>query len=61
MAFTCLCMLFYMWMILDFMITFCATQPRLGALTHAPWILGAAGVLGAKTGHLMRLRAQAKA
>lgn len=60
MAFTCLAMLFYMWMILDFMVTFCATQPALGALAHVPWIVGTVCVLGAKTGHLMRLRAQAK-
>lgn len=59
MAFTCLAMLFYMWVILDYMVTFCATTPWLGALAHVPWILGSAGVLGAKTGHLMRLKAQA--
>lgn len=59
MAFTCLAMLFYMWMILDFMVTFCATQPFWGAVAHMPWIMGSAGVLGAKTGHLMRLKAQA--
>jgi hypothetical protein len=59
MAFTCLTMLFYMWMILDFMVTFCATAPLLGAVAHVPWIVGTAGVLGAKVGHLMRLKAQA--
>lgn len=59
MAFTCLAMVFYMWVILDYMVTFCATTPQLGALAHGPWIVGTAGVLGAKTGHLLRLRAQA--
>lgn len=56
MAFTCLAMIFYMWMILDFMVTFCATQPLLGALAHVPWVTGTAGILGAKIGHLKRLR-----
>lgn len=59
MAFTCLAMIFYMWMILDFMVTFCAMYPLFGALAHVPWIVGTACVLGAKTGHLLRLRAQA--
>ncbi|MEO0370468.1 MAG: hypothetical protein AAF231_03340 [Pseudomonadota bacterium] len=58
MAFTCLAMIWYMWMILDFMVTFCATQPLLGMLAHVPWILGTACVLVAKIGHLQRLRAQ---
>ena len=60
MAFTCLAMLFYMWMILDFMVTFCATTPLLGALAHGPWILGTLAVLVAKIGHLRRLSAQAR-
>lgn len=59
MAFTCVVTIFYMWMILDFMVTFCATQPREGFMAHMPWIVGAFCVLGAKIGHLMRLRAQA--
>lgn len=58
MAFTCLAMLLYMWMVLDFMVTFCATQPLLGAIAHMPWIVGTAGILAAKIGHLIRLRAQ---
>ncbi len=58
MAFTCLAMVFYMWMILDYMITFCATMPLLGAVAHMPWILGTAAVLVTKTMHLMRLRIQ---
>lgn len=58
MAFTCLTMIFYMWMILDFMVTLCATQPILGAIAHVPWILGTACVLGAKIGHGFRLKAQ---
>lgn len=59
MAFTCLTMIFYMWVILDYMVTFCATTPWLGVLAHVPWIVGTTSVLGAKIGHLMRLRAQA--
>lgn len=51
--------LWFMWMILDFMVTFCATQPRDGFIAHMPWIVGAFCILGAKIGHLMRLRAQA--
>ena len=60
MAFTCLAMIWYMWRILDFMVTFCATQPLAGAIAHVPWIVGTAGVLGAKIGHLMRLQTQAR-
>lgn len=59
MAFTCVVTIFYMWMILDFMVTFCATQPRDGFIAHMPWIVGGYAVLVAKAGHLMRLRAQA--
>jgi hypothetical protein len=50
-----------MWTILDYMVTFCATTPVLGMMAHVPWIVGSFAVLGAKTGHLMRLRAQAAA
>lgn len=58
MAFTCITTIFYMWMILDFMVTFCATQPREGFTAHMPWIVGACCVLAAKVGHLMRLKVQ---
>lgn len=61
MAFTCLAMIWYMWMILDFMVTFCATQPLLGLLAHMPWIVGTLAVLGAKLGHMSRLIEQIKA
>lgn len=59
MAFSCIATIFYMWMILDFMVTFCATSPRDGFIAHMPWIVGVVCILGAKLGHLMRLRAQA--
>lgn len=36
MALACLSMLWYMWSVLDFMVTFCATSPIAGALAHAP-------------------------
>lgn len=60
MAFTCVAMMWYMWLVLDFMVTFCATQPVLGFVTHAPWILGTLCVLAAKNGHLRRLQMQAE-
>ena len=58
MAFTCLGMLWYMWLILDYMVSFCATTPTLGLLAHGPWIVGTYAVLLAKTRHLGRLIAQ---
>ncbi len=61
MGFTCLAMLWYMWVILDYMVTFCATTPVLGMLAHVPWIIGTFGVLLAKTRHLGRLVDQVKA
>ena len=61
MAFTCLAMLWYMWVILDYMVTFCATTPVLGMLAHVPWIVGSFGVLLAKLRHLGRLIEQVKA
>jgi hypothetical protein len=60
MAVTCVLTIWYMWMVLDYMVTFCATSPREGFIAHMPWIVGAFAVLGAKTGHLMRLRGQAQ-
>ncbi|MGC3940450.1 hypothetical protein ACOTTU_21830 [Roseobacter sp. EG26] len=60
MAFTCLAMLWYMWVILDYMVTFCATTPTLGLLAHVPWIVGTYAVLLAKTRHLGRLIAQVR-
>ena len=60
MAFTCLTMLWYMWVILDYMVTFCATTPALGLMAHVPWIFGTACVLVAKTGHLARLGEQVR-
>lgn len=61
MAFTCLAMLWYMWVILGYMVTFCATTPALGALAHLPWIVGTVGVLLAKLRHMGRLLEQIKA
>lgn len=61
MAFTCLGMLWYMWLILDYMVSFCATAPVLGALSHMPWIVGTYAVLLAKLRHLGRLIEQVKA
>lgn len=60
MAFSCVAMLWYMWIILDYMVTFCATTPFLGALAHMPWIVGTYGVLLAKLRHLGRLIEQVK-
>jgi hypothetical protein len=60
MGFTCLAMLFYMWVILDYMVTFCATTPVLGMLAHLPWIFGTYCVLIAKLRHLGRLIEQVK-
>ena len=60
MAFACVAMLSYMWIILDYMITFCATTPLLGLLAHVPWILGSYAVLLAKLRHLARLIEQVK-
>lgn len=53
-------MIWYMWITLDFMVTFCATQPFLGALGHWPWIFGTFRVLIAKLGHLERLVRQVR-
>lgn len=61
MAATCLAMLFYMWVILDYMVTFCATTPGLGLMAHGPWLLGTGAVLLAKLRHLGRLIAQISA
>jgi hypothetical protein len=48
-----------MWAIIDFMVTFCATQPVEGFIAHMPWIGLAFIVLVTKAGHLQRLRNQA--
>ncbi|WP_227271818.1 hypothetical protein [Roseobacter weihaiensis] len=61
MGVTCLAMLWYMWVILDYMVTFCATTPVLGMIAHLPWIIGSFAVLVAKTRHLGRLVEQVKA
>ena len=61
MGLTCLAMLWYMWVILDYMVTFCATTPALGLMSHSPWITGSYGVLVAKVRHLGRLVEQVKA
>ena len=61
MAATCLAMLFYMWIILDYMVSFCATTPVAGAMAHMPWIIGTAGVLLAKLRHMDRLIRQVRA
>ena len=53
-------MLWYMWVILDYMVTFCATTPVLGAMAHLPWIGGTFGVLLAKLRHMWRLMEQVK-
>lgn len=58
---TCMAMLWYMWLTLPFMVTFCATQPLEGALAHIPWIMGTATVLVTKTRHLYRLIEQVRA
>jgi hypothetical protein len=54
----CLTVIWYMWAILDYMVTFCATSPAEGAIAHMPWIVLALVVLLTKVGHLMRLMAQ---
>lgn len=61
MASACLAMLFYMWMVLPFMVSFCATSPVQGAIAHMPWIVITGCVLTAKTRHLWRLMNQVKA
>lgn len=60
MAFTCLAMLWYMWVILDYMVTFCATTPVLGLMAHVPWIAGSYAVLLAKLRHMGRLIEQVR-
>ena len=55
MASTCLAMLWYMWMLLPWMVSICATDPFVGALAHGPWIALTACVLWAKLNHLRRL------
>ena len=57
----CATMLWYMWMVLDYMVTFCATDPVAGMLAHIPWILGTSAVLITKTRHLYRLIEQVRA
>ena len=59
MAATCAAMIWYMWLILPFMVTFCATDFWGGFNAHAPWIIGTFGVLVFKTRHLSRLVSQA--
>lgn len=61
MGLTCLAMLWYMWLILPFMVTFCATDPFAGFVSHMPWIVGTYAVLCAKTWHLKRLLDQVSA
>ena len=60
MGLTCAAMVWYMWMVLDYMVTFCATDPVAGALAHVSWVLGTAVVLVAKTRLLYRLIEQIK-
>jgi hypothetical protein len=47
--------LWFMWMILGYMVTFCATTPVLGLIAHVPWIAFMWLSLLTKTRHLMRL------
>jgi hypothetical protein len=61
MAFSCAGMLWYMYAILGYMVTFCATQPLLGAVAHVPWIVGTYAVLLARLRHLGRLVEQVQA
>ena len=61
MGLTCAAMLWYMLAILDYMVTFCATDPLAGAIAHGPWIAGTGAVLLAKTRHLYRLIEQVRA
>lgn len=61
MACGCVSMLWYMWLVLPFMVSFCATEPLAGAAAHMPWIAFTACVLLAKTRHLWRFLAQVKA
>lgn len=56
----CLAMLWYMWLVLPFMVSFCATQPRDGMMAYLPWIGYAAVALFAKALQLLRLRAQVR-
>ena len=61
MATACLCMLWYMWMMLPWMISICATDPWVGIVSHVPWIALTGCVLFAKVRHLWRLIAQVQA
>jgi hypothetical protein len=47
--------LWFMWMILGYMVTFCATTPVLGFIAHVPWIAFMWLSLLTKARHLMRL------
>ena len=58
MAAACVAMLWYMWMLLPWMVSICATDSMLGALAHVPWIVATSCVLYAKTAHMMRLIGQ---
>lgn len=53
--------LWFMWMILGYMVTFCATAPFLGMVAHMPWIAFMWFSLLTKTRHLMRLIERVKA
>lgn len=54
--FGALSMIWFHWMILDYMVTFCATQPLEGAISHVPQIVFVWFVAYKSVMHLKRQR-----
>ena len=60
MAAACIAALWFMWSILGVMVTFCATMPVWGFVTHIPWIAAMALALYHETRHFQRLMQQVR-